>query len=116
MGEGAAPIIEARDVARHDRRGFCCGVEALDPYLQAQASQDARRRVAAPYVMLRPPSAAVLGYYTLSNAAVRGAELPANVVKNLPRYPALPATLLGRLAVHDAHRSEGLGGLLLLDA
>lgn len=116
MGEGAAPVIEALDVARHDRGGFRCGVEALDRYLHAQASQDARRRVAAPYVMVRPPSTVVLGYYTLSNAAVRAAELPTNLVKNLPRYPVLPATLLGRLAVHETQRGEGLGGLLLLDA
>lgn len=116
MGESGAPHIEALDVARHDRRGFRCGVEALDHYLHAQASQDARRRVAAPYVMVRPPSPAVLGYYTLSNAAVRATELPASMVKNLPRYPTLPATLLGRLAVHDAHRGQGLGGLLLIDA
>ena len=116
MGEGSAPAIEALDVSRHDRRGFRCGVEVLDRYLHAQAGQDARKRVAAPYVMVRPPSAEVLGYYTLSNAAVRATELPAAAVKALPRYPVSPATLLGRLAVHETHRGKGAGSLLLVDA
>jgi predicted GNAT family N-acyltransferase len=38
------------------------------------------------------------------------------VVKKLPRYPAVPATLLGRLAVSSDFRGKGIGELLLLDA
>ncbi|MCJ2135715.1 GNAT family N-acetyltransferase [Methylobacterium sp. J-026] len=110
------PVIAALDPARHDRSRFACGVEALDRYLRMQAGQDARRRVAAPYVLLEPPSAAVIGFYTLSNTSIRSAELPATLVKKLPRYPILPATLLGRLAVDGTRRGEGFGTLLLLDA
>jgi predicted GNAT family N-acyltransferase len=116
MAGGPQPVIEPLDSSRHDRNGFRCGVEALDRYLHTQAGQDARRRVAAPYVMVLPPSAAVVGYYTLSNTSMRAADLPPAVVKGLPRYPLLPATLLGRLAVHEAERGAGLGSLLLLDA
>lgn len=116
MSQDLRPVIEPLDTARHDRSGFQCGVEALDRYLQSQAGQDARRRVAAPYVLIRPPSPAVLGFYTLSNASVQAAELPPAIVKKLPRYPTLPATLLGRLATDERSRGEGLGGLLLLDA
>jgi len=39
------------------------------------------------------------GYYTLSSTAVKLAELPNEVARRLPRYPLIPATLLGRLAV-----------------
>ena len=116
MGEGARPVIEALDAARHNRGAFRCGVPVLDHYLRSQASQDAKRRVAAPYVIVAPPSSDLLGYYTLSNAVVRTAELPSDMVKRLPRYPVLPATLLGRLAVHETIRGQGFGGLLLLDA
>jgi len=112
----ARPVIELLDTARHDRAGFSCGVDALDRYLQSQASQDVRRRVAAPYVLIEPPSLQVLGFYTLSNTSVHAAELPAAFVKKLPRYPVLPATLLGRLAVDAKGRGRGLGTLLLLDA
>lgn len=116
MSIAARPVIELLDTARHDRAGFSCGVDALDRYLQSQASQDVRRRVAAPYVLIEPPSLQVLGFYTLSNTSVHAAELPAAFVKKLPRYPVLPATLLGRLAVDAKGRGRGLGTLLLLDA
>lgn len=116
MSAAARTIIELLDPARHDRAGFSCGVDALDRYLQSQASQDARRRVAAPYVMIEPASLGVLGFYTLSNTSVHAAELPAAFVKRLPRYPVLPATLLGRLAVDAKGRGRGLGTVLLLDA
>jgi predicted GNAT family N-acyltransferase len=42
--------------------------------------------------------------------------LPDAVAKKLPRYPLLPATLLGRLAVSQGHRGRKLGRLLLADA
>jgi GNAT superfamily N-acetyltransferase len=112
----ATPVIAALDTERHDRSRFRCGVEALDRYLRVQAGQDARRRVAAPYVLLEPPSPMVIGFYTLSNTAIQATDLPAALVKRLPRYPLLAATLLGRLAVDILRRGEGLGTLLLLDA
>ena len=116
MSTAARPIIELLDTTRHDRSGFSSGVAALDRYLQSQAGQDARRRVAAAFVLLEPPSPDVIGFYTLSNMSIRAAELPAAFVKKLPRYPVLPATLLGRLAVDADRRGGGLGTLLLLDA
>lgn len=116
MSIDARPVIELLDTARHDRSSFSCGVEALDRYLQSQASQDARRRVAAPYVLVEAPAPNVLGFYTLSNTSIQAAELPEAFVKKLPRYPVLPATLLGRLAVDAKGRGRGLGTELLLDA
>lgn len=109
-------LVEPLDATRHVRSKFSCGVEALDRYLQLQAGQDARRRIAAPYVLLEPPSLDVIGFYTLSNTSLQAAELPSVFVKKLPRYPVLPATLLGRLAVDASRRGRGFGTALLLDA
>lgn len=58
----------------------------------------------------------VLGYYTLSAYGVRVGELPPDIAKKLPKYPLIPATLLGRLAVSQAHRGQKFGRLLLMDA
>ena len=43
-------------------------------------------------------------------------RIPVGVAKRLPRYPLLPATLLGRLAVDRHHHGQGIGEFLLLDA
>jgi len=102
---------------RHDRAAFSCGKEPLDRYLKTQAGQDARRRVAAPFVMVEGAGGtAVLGYYTLSAFGIDLGALPAETAKRLPRYPIVPATLLGRLAVHRSHGGRGLGEFLLMDA
>lgn len=58
----------------------------------------------------------ILGYYTLSAYGLRVAELPPHIAQKLPKYPLIPATLLGRLAVSHAHQGQKLGRLLLMDA
>jgi GNAT superfamily N-acetyltransferase len=99
----------------HNRGAFSCGVEALDRYLRTQAGQDVRKRVAAVFV-LTPDGVTVAGFYTLSAHRVNLTDLPDAAAKKLPRYPDVPATLLGRLAVSTDFRGQGIGELLLLDA
>ena len=99
----------------HDRRAFSSGEEALDRYLKQQARQDMRRHAAAVFGAHRGDRV-VAGYYALSNTSVPLTGFPEEVAKVLPRYPFVPATLLGRLAVSESHRGKGLGELLLLDA
>jgi predicted N-acetyltransferase YhbS len=101
---------------RHDRAGFSCGKPELDRYLHEQATQDARRNFAAPFVAVTEGSATVAGYYTLSALSVVMTDLPAEVVKKLPRYPEVPVTLLGRLAVDARRKRRGLGEHLLMDS
>lgn len=60
--------------------------------------------------------ASILGYYTLSSYGIDVGELPADIAKKLPRYPLIPATLLGRLAVDRRYQGQGIGEFLLMDA
>ena len=101
---------------QHDRAAFHCGADGLDRYLKQQARQDADKRVAAPFVAVRATEARVLGYYTLSASVLTLADLPDELARKLPRYPQLPVTLLGRLAVDQSTKGQGLGEHLLLDA
>lgn len=101
---------------QHDRKGFSCGVEPLDRYLRDQAGQDARKRVAAPFVLCAGTSNTVLAYYTLSALSIDVGAWPEDVARKLPRYPVVPATLLGRLAVDKSQRGKGRGEFLLMDA
>jgi len=100
----------------HDRASFSCGSAALDRYLQQQARQDAEKHVAAPFVLIEPPAPRVLGYYTLSASLVDASELPDTLTMKLPRYPQLPVTLLGRLAIDQSMKGRGVGAFLLMDA
>ncbi len=67
---------------------------------------------------MTPDGKTVAGYYTLSQYAVGVGDLPEAVVKRLklPRYPQLPATLIGRLARGSDWKGHGVGELLLIDA
>jgi GNAT superfamily N-acetyltransferase len=112
--QGGGLRVEAL-ASHHDRAAFASGVEPLDRYLRNQARQDARKNLAAPFVLLLPDGR-IAGYYTLSATSVRLGELPEPLARKLPRYPLVPATLLGRLAVDRRHQGKGYGRHLLADA
>ncbi len=113
---GLIPYTIERLGAQHDRAVFSCGVEPLDRYFKQQAGQESRRHVANCFVGVHKAERVVGGYYTLSATAVIFDDLPEEFRKKLPRYPGVPAALLGRLAVDLAHRLRGLGDFLLFDA
>lgn len=100
----------------HDRAGFSCGVDALDRYLEVNAGQDVRRRIANCFVAHPAGSAEIAGYYTLSATSIATPDLPETITRRLPRYPLLPAVVIGRLAVDRRHAGLGLGAALLFDA
>lgn len=97
-----------------DRGAFNSGSAPLDRYLREQATQDMRRRVAACFVALQDGQ--IAGFYTLASASVPLGELPPSVAKKLPRYPTVPAIRMGRLAVDQKFKGQGLGAALLADA
>ena len=101
--------------AAHDRTLFSSGVAPLDDYFQRQVSQDIRRRVTACFVALNDEQR-IVGYYTLASASVMLSDLPATAGKKLPRYPSVPAVRMGRLAIDQHFRGQGLGAALLVDA
>ncbi|MBX9456939.1 MAG: GNAT family N-acetyltransferase [Rhizobium sp.] len=100
----------------YDRSSFSCGNPALDRYLREQATQDMKRLISSCFVLIDKRSQRVAGYYTLAATSVLAEDLPADTLKKLPRYPVLPAALVGRLAVDLAYKRRGLGGVLLADA
>jgi GNAT superfamily N-acetyltransferase len=114
---GKSPWLVEPLGRQHDRAAFACGNEVLDRYLKGIASQDARRLVAAPFVLVATTAPkTILGYYTLSAFGIDLGNLPTEVSRKLPAYPIVPATLLGRLAVDQRYRKQGIGEFLLMDA
>lgn len=101
---------------RHSRQGFTCDVKALDDYFKTQASQDARRNVAAVFVAVNNVTGNIGGFYTLSMASVSLELIPAELAGKMPRYPSVPSVRLGRLAVNKGEQGKGLGTYMLMDA
>src|SRR5271165_4280448 len=101
---------------QHDRAAFRCGEEVLDRYFREQATQDIHRRVANCFVAVESATGRVAAYYTLSAASVALVDLPPELSKRLPRYAALPAARIGRLAVDLGFQRLGLGAALLANA
>ncbi len=98
----------------HERANFTCGIESLDRYLKTQATQDMRRNVSNCFVAV-DSNDSIVAYYTFAAANIISSEIP-DEMKKLPRYPQLPAALIGRLAVHQRFQRQHLGEALIADA
>jgi ribosomal protein S18 acetylase RimI-like enzyme len=108
---GIEPLTKA-----HDRSGFACGNDRIDTYFRQTVSQDVKRNYAACFVARELATNRVAGFYTLSSSNVPLTEVPADLAKKLPRYPSVPAVLIGWLARHIDFAGLGLGEVLLFDA
>lgn len=111
-----ALTIEPFDSHKYNSSNFYCREESLDSYIRKQASQDLKRKIATIFVLIDSLDSNIIAYYTLSAYTVQIKELSQSFAKKLPRYPLLPATLLGRLAVDYRYQSQGFGELMLIDA
>jgi GNAT superfamily N-acetyltransferase len=109
------PIVTAALSCEHDRTAFRSGVDVLDRYLRELALQDIKRRVAGCFAALNEPRA-ITGLYTLASTSVAVDTLPPDLTKRLPRYPLVPAVLMGRLAVAVEYQGRGLGRAPIFDA
>ena len=101
---------------QYDRSTFSSGSPPLDSYFQRQVSQDARRRVLRCFVAVENDTEQITGFYTLSALSIRLDSLPEERQREVPRYPLIPAALIGRLAIDESYQGQGLGGVLLADA
>jgi len=102
--------------SKHKKSEFTCGNTYLDNYIQKQAKQDIKRKLSACFVLSNEDNE-IRGFYTLSNAGIPRELIPENISKKMPRaYESLPVTLLGRLAINEKNKGQGLGKLLLIDA
>jgi len=97
------------------RKEFCSGSAPLDRYLHELAGQDVKRRVSNCFVA-RAETGKIAGFYTFAATSLPLTELPEVTAKRLPRYGVLPAAIIGRLAVDQNFRGQGLGAALVIDA
>lgn len=99
---------------KFDKSKFDCGETALNDYLRKQMSQDVDRKANVPTLAVNPQDE-VIGFYTLSNGAVEFANFPQTLKKQIAPYP-VPIARIGRLAVDNSTKGQGLGRELLFHA
>ena len=87
----------------------------LDRYFKTQVSQDIKRRVTACFTAL-DAQGHVAGDYTLASDRILLTDLAEPLARKMPRYPNVPAVRIGRLAVDQNFKGQGLGAALLADA
>ena len=58
----------------------------------------------------------IVGFYSLSMFTISSDSLPEELARRLPRYDAIPAALIGRLARAERAKGAGFGTALLADA
>ena len=100
----------------HKRSDFTCGNDRIDRYFRETVTQDVKRKYAACFVASECATGRTAGFYTLSSSNVPLNEVPERLAKKLPRYPTVPAVLIGWLGRHSDFAGLGLGEALLFDA
>jgi GNAT superfamily N-acetyltransferase len=106
--EAPEPLTEHHEVA-----GFTCGEPSLDDWLHRRALKNQAEGASRVYVVTDGTSR-VIAYYALAAGSVSRAEAVDRVGRNMP--DPIPAVVLGRLAVDQAHAGRGLGRALVRDA
>ena len=100
----------------HQRKAFSCGNERIDRYFHEAVTQDIKRRYASCFVARELETGRVAGFYTLSSSNVPLTAVPEPLASRLPRYPTVPAALIGWLGRDQSYAGVGLGEALLFDA
>lgn len=112
------PSLEVEPLSpHHDRAGFACGHGTLDDFIKTKARKEQELGFSAVFVAVSERQCSIIaGYYSLSSHSIEVQGIPSEVRKRFPRYPAVPTTLLGRLARALQFRGQRVGEFLLLDA
>lgn len=92
------------------RKKFDCGNVNLNDYFRRYADSNDTIGFGKTFVLVREEE--VMGYYTVCMSCTFNFK---NIIVDCPNY-AIPAGLIGRLAVHKQNQKQGLGKWLLADA
>lgn len=99
---------------KHPRRAFRSGRDQVDDWLATRAYQHQEKHLSVTRVLV-DDGGAVAGYYTLATGQVDFSDLPADLVRRLPRRQ-LPVAVLAWSGIHRESLGRGLGRLLLAHA
>jgi GNAT superfamily N-acetyltransferase len=101
---------------KHNREAFDCGEEALNDFLRRHARQSHELGGAKTFLAIDDAdNKTILGFYSLSPAAIAYARTPEIIRRRLARHD-VPGFRLARLAVDRKFQGQGIGAQLLFAA
>ena len=101
--------------AKHDRKRFNCGIEALNNYLKVMTSQQAKKDNTRTFVLEDDNNNShIIGFYSLTMTPIDLKALPEKLQKK--HQPSTSGGLIARLAVDERYKGKGFGEWLLIDA
>ena len=107
-----AEVTRPRPLAEHDERShFDCGRDSLNTWFRHHAWHNHVSGVSRISVICNTSTQLIVGYVTLSAAQIEREFLPKRHQRNKP--DPVPATLLGRLAIHRTYQGQGHARSLL---
>jgi predicted N-acetyltransferase YhbS len=112
MGSGVTLEAPEPLAARHDTNAFTCGVASLDDWLKQRALKNQATGASRTFVV--GDGNRVLAYYALASSAVAAEVATGRLRRNMP--DPIPVVVLGRLAVDQTLRGQGIGRALVRDA
>lgn len=112
MNDNPAVVVLNKGVeplnVTHNRKGFDCGVPALNDFLQKFAGQKSSRNQAQTYVLSADDNETIIGYFTLTMTQFDWHEAVGKKNKMVDT-----AALIARLAVDKRFTGQGVGLFLL---
>ncbi len=111
LGAFEAPVLLTD---AHDNGVFDCGEPVLDEWLRNRALDNLRAAASRTYVVCPTGSLLVVGYFALSMGQILAQDVVGSMRRNMPK--AIPAVVLGRLAIDRAWQGRGLGRAMLAQA
>lgn len=99
-------VIENFDPNHPARKSFSCSNNEFTVYFQNLISKDVSRFLCAAYVVYDDKREDIIGYFTLSQHAIKNDRLD---IRNKGTYETIPATLLGRFAVDKKYEGQKYG-------
>lgn len=112
MGSALILAAPAPLGTHHDTEHFSCGVESLDHWLRQRALKN--QATGATRTFVACDGIRVRAYHALASSAVAAEVATGRLRRNMP--DPVPVVILGRLAVDQSLRGQGIGRALVRDA
>jgi len=100
--------------SNHDIQAFDCGRPTLNDWLQKKAIKAQKIGGSARTYVVCNKDGRVAGYCALATGSINREDAPGKVRKNMPN--PIPVIVIGRLAVDQSYKGQGIGSGLLKDA